>query len=120
DKDDTVAMQTAFNASAVGDVVFIPSGTFIISRALIAKSSLKVQGESQAKTIIEFSGDSSLAMIDLSNTSNVEITSLTLDGNMKSIASGIYAKNGSGHTIHFITLQNLAHNGFGPHGILFD
>lgn len=119
-KDDTAAIQAAINAANSGDTVFIPDGIYKISGAIAAKSNIKIQGESQAGTIVEFSAEKNVAMIDLSNVSNVELTSFTLDGKMKSLANGIFAKNGSGHKIHFITIQNLTYNGFGPHGILFE
>ena len=120
DEDDTVAIQAAINAAKTGDSVFIPNGIYKLSRALVAKSDIKIKGESQAETLVEFSSEKSFAMIDLSNVSNVEITKLTLDGKMKNLANGIFAKNGSGHKLHFITIQNLAFSGFGPHGILFE
>ncbi|WP_168172430.1 right-handed parallel beta-helix repeat-containing protein [Cellvibrio sp. PSBB023] len=119
-KDDTLAIQAAINAANSGDRVFIPNGIYTISRTLIAKSNIKIQGESQAGAIVEFSGADNFAMINLSDTSNVELTTFTLDGKMKSLANGIFAKNGSGHKIQFITIQNLTYRGFGPHGILFE
>lgn len=119
-KDDTLAIQAAINAANSGDRVFIPNGIYTISRTLIAKSNIKINGESQAGAIVEFSGADNFAMINLSDTSNVELTTFTLDGKMKSLANGIFAKNGSGHKIQFITIQNLTYRGFGPHGILFE
>ena len=120
EKDDTVAIQTAINAANAGDTIFIPDGIYKISRAITSRSDLKIQGESQAGTVVEFSGKESFTMIDLANLSNVEITTLTLDGKLKSLANGIFATNGGGHKIHFITIRNLAYSGFGPHGILFE
>lgn len=120
DKDDSLAIQTAINAAHSGETLFIPNGHYKLSTAIKAKSDIKIQGESQAGTVIELTGDNNFAMFDLSNTSNVELTSFTLDGKMRSVANGIFAKNGSGHTIHFITIQNLSFNGFGPHGIFFE
>lgn len=117
--DDTAAIQAAINTAASGDTVLIPDGIFIITRAIELKPDIKISGASQSNSIIRFEGESTSSLINLAGASNVELTSLTLDGNMKDIANGIYAENGSGHKLHRLTIQNLVHSGFGPHGILF-
>lgn len=118
--DDAAGIQAAISAASAGDTVLIPGGIYQVSRAVVAKSGVKIKGESKSDTIIEFSGVEGFAMIDLSNVSNVEMTEFTLDGKMKNLANGIFATNGVGHEIHSISIKNLRYDGFGPHGILFD
>lgn len=117
--DDVAAIQAAINTASSGDTVFIPDGIYTITRSVTVKPDIKITGQSQHKTIIVFTADSSYSMLSLSDVSRVEITSLTLDGNGRDIANAIFAEKGSGHKLHHLTIKNLVHAGFGPHGILF-
>jgi PKD repeat protein len=119
DSDDLTAIQAAINNADAGDTVFIPDGIYNINQSIVLTSALKITGQSQSNTIILFTGDSSYSMVSLSNVSNVEVKSLTLDGNNRDLANAIYAEQGQGHNLHHLTIKNLVHNGFGPHGILF-
>lgn len=117
--DDVIAIQQAIDKAKSGDIVFIPDGIYQVSRAIELKSDIKIAGQSQSHTVIQFGGQSTNSLMSLSNVSNVEITSLTLDGNMGDVANAIFAQKGSNLKLHKLTIKNLAHDGFGPHGILF-
>ncbi|WP_416305421.1 right-handed parallel beta-helix repeat-containing protein [Neptunicella sp. SCSIO 80796] len=117
--DDVVSIQQAINKATSGDKVFIPDGVYNISRSLRLKTGIHLTGQSQSNAIIQFSGQITYSMLSLSDVSNVEITSLTLDGNSHDVANAIFAEKGSGHKLHQLTIKNLVHEGFGPHGILF-
>lgn len=118
-RDATALIQAAINQANSGDIVFIPDGIYKVSSSLTLKSDIKISGQSQDNSIILFTGQSSHSLLSLSSVSNVEVTLLTLDGNMGDVANAIFAENGQGHKLHHLTIKNLVHNGFGPHGILF-
>ncbi|WP_438863604.1 right-handed parallel beta-helix repeat-containing protein [Neptunicella sp.] len=117
--DDVVSIQQAINETSASDTLFIPDGIYKISRPILLKTNIKITGQSQNNTVIQFAGDNIYSMMTLSGVSRVEIASLTLDGNNRDVANAIFAEKGSGHKLHHLTIKNLNHNGFGPHGVLF-
>jgi len=65
--DDTAAIQSAINACPVGQVVYIPAGTYKISSQLNVKPQMTLRGAGMGITIIQgapvFSGNNLLTMI---------------------------------------------------------
>ncbi|WP_271750568.1 fibronectin type III domain-containing protein [Cohnella sp. JJ-181] len=118
--DDLTAIQNAINASASGDTVYIPSGTYYLSGSLQGKSGVKLLGQGRDTTILKYNGSGAGAMVSLNNTNNVEIGALTLDANNSTtLDAGIWGEPGSGHNIHDNRIKNLAKtSGFSPFGIL--
>ncbi|MFD0672790.1 fibronectin type III domain-containing protein [Cohnella sp. GCM10027633] len=118
--DDTTAINNAITAAAAGDTVYFPSGTYLISGSLIAKSSVKLIGQSKTTSIIKYVGSTDNNMINLSNKSNVEIAQLTLDGNSNNhVISGIWGEPGDSHYIHDNIIKDITKSdGFAPFGIL--
>ena len=117
--DDQPAIQAAINHASPGDTVFVPDGLYLISSALELRSGIKLVGQTQSHSIIRYSGPGSDALLRLRNINDVQVSSLTLDGNMHDIANGIFAEKGKGHRLEHLHIKNLVHQGFGPHGILF-
>ncbi|MDF2921484.1 MAG: hypothetical protein K0R57_398, partial [Paenibacillaceae bacterium] len=128
--DDRASIQTAINAASAGDTVYFPAGTYYISNTLIGKSGVRLQGEARNTTIIKAAtgGGSQFAglkveatMLNLNNTSYMEITELTFDANSNNaVTSAIWGEPGIGHKIHRIRVKDITQStGFGPFGILF-
>ncbi|SFI31080.1 Chitodextrinase [Paenibacillus sp. UNC496MF] len=118
--DDLQGIASAIAAAASGDTVYFPAGTYYITGSIAAKSGIKLIGQSKDTTIIKYSGTTDNNMISLSNTSNVEVAQLTLDGNNNAhVVSGIWGEPGSGHNIHHNVIKDLVKSdGFAPFGIL--
>jgi hypothetical protein len=121
--DDTAAIQSAIDAAAAGDTVYIPDGIYHVSSTLTAKSDIKIEGQSQSGAILKFTGTSAVNyLLGLNGTSRVELTKFTIDGNNNDyLHNGIWAEPASNLLIHFITVKDLSWhdpNAFGPHGIL--
>ncbi|MEK3884666.1 glycosyl hydrolase family 28-related protein [Paenibacillus sp. PL2-23] len=116
--DDTSAFQSAINASSSGDTIYIPNGVYRISSALQPKSGTSLVGQSEAGTVLLYTGSGN-EIIALSNKTGVELAEFTLNGNNNtSLYSAIYAHKGGEHHIHDLTIKSLARaSGFGPFGV---
>ena len=119
DKDDAAAMQRAIDATASGDTLSLPSGTFLVDRVLRGKSGVKIRGAGQGKTIIKFNASGPIDFFDLSGTRNIELSDFTIEGLGDTNAhDGIFAKTGGGHLLHRLAIQDLGSPN-GPLGIHF-
>ena len=118
-QDAAPAIQKAIEAASAGDTVSLPAGTFLVSATLRAKSGVKLQGVGSEQTVIGFNGDRETDIFDLSGTRNVDLSGFTIDGRGNAKAhDGIFARTGSGHFLHQLTIQNLGSPN-GPLGIHF-
>jgi len=107
-RDDVAAIQETINASAAGDTVYLPAGTFLVGRTLRAKTGVAIRGQAQERTILQVSAASPMDCLDLSGTWNVAVSGLTIDGKGSPNARhGIFAHTGGGHRIHHLTIQDL-------------
>ena len=91
--DDTIAIQTAIIACPAGGAVYFPSGTYLISAAiLVRKSNITIFGDGASSTIIRIKNTTGIAptVLELGNTAdgnsatayeNITVSGLTLDGN---------------------------------------
>jgi parallel beta-helix repeat protein len=119
--DDTPAIQKAINAASSGDTVYVPKGAYSIKHALQAKSHTAITGESQNGARILYAGTTQDAILRLNNITGVEVSRLTLDGNNNVNAiAGIFANQGGRHSLHDLTIQNLAGAANGPIAIHFN
>ena len=118
-RDDAPAIQAVIDASAAGDTVYLPAGTFLVGRTLHAKTGVAIRGQAQERTILQVSAEAPMDCLDLSGTRNVEVSGLTIDGKGSPNAHhGIFAHGGGGHTIQHVTIQDLGSVN-GPVGIQF-
>ena len=110
--DDAAAIQRAIDASAAGDTVRLPGGTFLVSRALRLKTGVKITGCGRGRTILKCHAESPLDFFDLSGTRNVELSHFTIDGG-DSVNARLRnsACAGGGHHIHHLAIHNLGGDG---------
>ena len=95
--DDTAAIQAAINTNKE---VFVPNGTYLITSALAMASGQTLQGESNVYTILKV--NSAINAINISDTSNVVIDNLYIQGNsvgLVAVRVGLGVATGSSHTI---------------------
>ncbi|MBN1346725.1 MAG: right-handed parallel beta-helix repeat-containing protein [Phycisphaerae bacterium] len=118
---DTPAIEAAIAQSNTGDTVFLPEGTYTITKPVAPKSKTCLRGAGRDETILRFVADKPAPMIVLANCDDVELCHLALDGaNNANAAQGISAANARRLNLHHLTIRNLVKGqGFGPHGILF-
>ncbi|WP_168119583.1 fibronectin type III domain-containing protein [Paenibacillus sp. HB172176] len=115
--DDSAAIQNAINAASSGDTVLIPAGTYYMSVLVDGKSGVKIAGADRDTTIIKFTTTSNTnTMFYLHNTTNAEVSSLTLDAaNNASAQSVVYSDGGSNNKMRNLSVKDLvASSGFGP------
>jgi hypothetical protein len=115
--DDTGTIQNAINSSDQGDTVYLPTGTFLISRTLRVKSGIKIHGAGRDRCIMKLRTNTETDFFDLSGARNVEISGFTIEGGPNA-RHGIFGHTGSGHFIHGLTIENLGSSN-GPLGIFF-
>jgi hypothetical protein len=118
---DSDAIAATIGKSQPGDAVFLPEGTYAVTKPVWPRSDTRLEGAGQDKTILRFAGDSSTVMVDLTGRERVEVCHLTLDGVLNPNAmQGISAGNARHLNIHHVTVRDLVKgSGFGPHGVLF-
>ncbi len=110
--DDTAAINNAINSSVSGDKVYLNAGAFKIASSIQAKTGVAIVGAGLNSTSVRYTGGGGVPMISLGGISNVEVASLTLNGN-GTAAQGISAWSGSGQYIHDTAIQSLAANAIG-------
>lgn len=119
----STAIQNAINASAAGDTVYFPAGTYSITTSIVPKTGIKLKGASQSTAIVKYTGTADQVMVNAANVSNLEISNLTFDANNNVHASqGIDATNGTGLWVHHNTFKNFtapASSSWGPMAITF-
>jgi len=120
-KDDSVALNQAFEAAKPGDVLLLPEGTFHIAARVRLSSGIVLKGAGQDKTRLVFAGEKRINLIELKELSSVEMCHLTIDGmNNPMAGQGIVASKCEKLFLHHLTIQNFVDTGsFGPHAILF-
>ena len=121
--DDINGINAAIDASAAGDTIYFPSGTFHISDAIRLKSYTVMVGEGQDNSTILFIGTNLAPLVDIQEKTHIEIANLCLDANDNSNATnGIEAYQGSEHFLHDLWIKNFTFNypdWGGPQGIVF-
>jgi len=119
--DDAAAIQSAIDASAAGDTVRLPAGTFLIDRTIRVKTGVKITGSGRQRTIIKCHAEKPIDFFDLSGVRSVELSHFALDGGDNANARrGVCACTGGGHHIHHLAIHNLGADGalgihFGGH-----
>lgn len=106
DGDDLAAINSAITGASSGDTIFLPSGKYLINGLINVKSGVNILGASKESTVIEYISEVQDAMISLSSVSNVEISNMTLKGNVFS-TKGIVATNGSKLFIHDMIIKDF-------------
>lgn len=121
--DDINGINAAIDASAAGDTIYFPSGTFHISDAIRLNSYTAMVGEGQDNSTIIFIGTNFAPLVDIQEKTHIEIAHLCLNANNNSNASnGIEAWQGSNHFLHDLWIKNFTFNypdWGGPQGIVF-
>ena len=144
DKDDTKAIQNCIDAVAGkgGGIVYIPNGTYLVSRPLSAKaivlqarSNVSLMGESREGTIIKLASHQRAFswMVLLTEVNSINIQNLTFDGNVnnqidstKPISynnpdehlAGLFLDNASQVRIINCKIINTGGDGIGIRGVL--
>jgi len=123
--DDRAAIQNAINAASAGDTVYIPNGTYYLaSGGLVGKTGIKIQGESRNGAILRYTTTTDGVMLNLTNTSSVEVSQLTFWGNDYTLAginldnSGGFANQGNHYFHHNLFKEFTKSTGFAPFGIM--
>src|SRR5439155_2035015 len=98
-----------------------PSGLFDVSSTINTKSGVSVTGTSGEKSVLRYTGTTSLPMVSVEGVNNVSLSNLGFDANNNANASqGIYAGTASKINLNNLKLSNFsASAGFGPHAIYF-
>ena len=107
--DDTAAIQAAINTNKE---VFVPNGTYLITSALAMASGQTLRGESNAYTILKV--NSAINAINISDTSNVVIDNLYIQGNsvgLVAVRVGLGVATGSSHAILNCRIYQFASHG---------
>jgi hypothetical protein len=107
--DDTAAIQAAINTNKE---VFVPNGTYLITSALAMASGQTLRGESNVYTILKV--NSAINAINISDTSNVVIDNLYIQGNSVGLAAvrvGLGVATGSLHTISNCRIYQFTSHG---------
>lgn len=108
-------IQTAINAAATGDTVFISNGTFVVGATLNVTKSITIEGESEAGVVIDASsrGTGYGIYVEASNVTLKKFTLLPPDndppGTHGTSSGGGFAIHASfNHTVPYSSLTNLA------------
>lgn len=119
--DDTTRINNAILAARPGDNIVLLPGAFRITGSIVGRSGIDLLGSGRDTTRIDYVGSTSKPMLSLSNTSDVQVSGFTLNGNNNQAAvQGINAANASRLTIDGLRVQNLvAGTAHGPHGVYF-
>jgi hypothetical protein len=115
---DATAIQSAINASSVGDSVYIPAGNFHLKTALSVKSGVTLSGESKTTTHL-FAHATALRVITIpSGASNINIENLHITCD-KSVTynMGIEISTKSGSNAYRIAIRNVDIDTFEMRGI---
>lgn len=117
--DDLAAIHTAITAASSGDTVYFPSGIYCVSKSVVGKSGIRLEGTTGS--VLRYVGTTADCFLSLHSVSNVTVTGLTLDGeNSGKVSQGISAGDASKIVLKNLTIRNIANTGgWGPHGILF-
>ena len=76
----TAAIQSAIDATAPGDTVRLPGGTFLVSRTIRVKTGVKITGCGREHTILKCQAATPMNFFDLSGVRNVELSHFAIDG----------------------------------------
>jgi len=107
-RDCAAAIQSAIDASAVGDTVRLPSGTLLVNHTIRPKTGVKIAGCGREHTILKCQAEKPFDVFDLSGMRNVELSHFAIDGGDNAGARcGISAVGGGGHRIHDLKIHNL-------------
>ncbi len=118
---DPGAIASAIDQAAPGDTVRLAAGTYQITVPIRLKSGIKVIGAGQDQTRILYRGTQPHTLVSIAGCQDVEMASLTLDGEDNPLVTqGIAGGDSRRVWLHHLTICNLVKSDtFGPHGILF-
>jgi len=88
-------LQTKINAASNGDIIDVAEGVYVISKSLVINKTLTIQSE--GKTQLVFSGESSAPLFSLQPKGKLTINNLTLKGNTSNYAFASLKENMSNH-----------------------
>ncbi|MEM7790816.1 MAG: right-handed parallel beta-helix repeat-containing protein [Verrucomicrobiota bacterium] len=119
--DDLAAIQSAIQNANQNDSVFIPSGTWQISGAIVLKDDIQLVGAGVDKTIIRYIGTDLDRMINIEGTEGLSISGFTLSGENNIYAThGIAGGNAESIEIKDLRIRDFVKTSvFGPSGIYF-
>ncbi|MEU3986082.1 glycosyl hydrolase family 28-related protein [Streptomyces sp. NPDC026672] len=115
--DDTAAIQAAIDLAAVaGGVVYFPSGTYVLSDALVLQSGVSLRGDGATASVLTQTSttDNVLSGVDVQQ---ISVTSLGIDGPGTGSGSGIHLTVSSSPNTPYLTLEDLRITGMGAEGI---
>lgn len=122
-KDAAPAINAAIAAASPGDTILIPAGTYSIAQSILPKSNLKITGPASRpdQATLRCIATNPIPLILIDNLSDLEISSLTLDGaDSPNAMQGIECSHATRLRLSNLAIQNLgANEGFAPHGIYF-
>jgi hypothetical protein len=106
--DDTSALQNAINAlrTSPQHVLFLPNGTYKITRTLIVSATLGrvLQGESKSATTIQWAGTTGSPMLRAQSMAQTQLRNLTFDGAGKASAGILQAWDGVTYPSNYFNL----------------
>ena len=88
-------LQTKINAASNGDIIAVAEGVYAISKSLVINKTLTIQSE--GKTQLVFSGESSTPLFSLQPKGKLTINNLILKGNTSNYAFASLKENMSNH-----------------------
>jgi parallel beta-helix repeat protein len=118
---DSASLSATLQQATSGDTIQLPTGTFELTEPLRLKSGVKLIGAGQEKTCLIYRGTQPSSLIQISDSENIEVAHLTLDGQDNPRArDGLTGDNSNHLLIHDVTFRNLGKDtpSF-SHGILF-
>ncbi len=110
-------LQAAIADADADDTIEISDGTYVETGQIVIDKNLTITGASQDGTIIQPAQDvASWVLVNQGVTFN--LTNLTLDGNGKTITSGL--RTGGLTTVDHVNVKNIAAPGYSGYSILMD
>lgn len=88
--DDIQAIQDAVDAASAigGGQVFLPNGTYLVSKKIVMKPGVTLNGSSMNATIIKLKDNSNTSVIEAVSANHVEIWNLTVNANKANQTAG--------------------------------
>jgi parallel beta-helix repeat protein len=119
---DTTAIEEAIEEALFGDIVYFPEGKYLITDSIRPKSGIKLIGDGQNNTIIQYTGNENKPIILIDDTAGnkekIEISEMTLHGGISPATMGISVSYGQDYKLHHLTIQNInSSDDWAPHGI---
>lgn len=119
--DDTASIQAAIDAATAdgGGVVYIPTGTYVLTSAVVLKNHVALQGDGLNQTVLQQTSTTEHG-ISTTNVEIVEIRNLMVDGPGTGSGQGIHMAGDTIIYTFYVTMRNVMVRQFGGTGISLD